>query len=72
MNLFTTNTKEIFPQAMPGIVEEAIATNQPGRVKFKTTYWPAILFEEKSISLAPGQKIAVVGRIGITLLISPL
>lgn len=69
---FTANI-EIFPQPLLGIVEEAIAPNQRGRVKFDGTYWPARFFEANcQTTVCPQSLVAIVGIQGITILVDPL
>ena len=72
MQTFTCDAPKIFSKTEVALVDEEITADQPGRVKFQTTYWPAILFRDYSITLYPGEEIAVVGRQGITLLVQPL
>lgn len=72
MTLFAADKIELFPEPLPGIVEEAIAVNNPGRVKFQYTYWPARLYRvEGEIVLYPDQFVIVIGRQGLTLLVIP-
>ncbi|HIK29697.1 MAG TPA: NfeD family protein [Oscillatoriaceae cyanobacterium M7585_C2015_266] len=64
---------EMFRQPLLGIVEEAIAPNQRGRVKFDGTYWPARFFETNcQTTVYPEALVAIVGIQGITLLVEPL
>jgi len=72
MQKFRCDVPKMFPKPQSAVVEEKITSNEPGRVKYKTTYWPAMLFPDYSMTLAPGEEVAVVGRQGITLLVSPL
>ncbi|MEB3339537.1 NfeD family protein [Okeania sp.] len=72
MQKFRCDAPKMFSKPQPGVVEEKITSDEPGRVKYKTTYWPAMLFRDDSMTLAPGQEVAVVGRQGITLLVRPL
>ena len=72
MHKFRCDAPKMFSKAEVAVVEEKITADEPGRVKFKTTYWPAVLFRDYSMTLYPGQEIAVVGRQGITLLVQPL
>ncbi|NEQ36551.1 MAG: hypothetical protein F6K40_09780 [Okeania sp. SIO3I5] len=72
MQKFRCDAPKMFSKAEVGVVEEKITADKPGRVKFKTTYWPAVLFRDYSMTLYPGQEIAVVGRQGITLLVHRL
>jgi len=72
MTLFTINEIQMFPAPLPGIVELALASDRPGRVKFQGSYWPAKLYcAEAVVRLQPEQTVAVVGMEGITLLVVP-
>jgi membrane protein implicated in regulation of membrane protease activity len=63
---------ELFPSPDTGIVDQAIAPNQPGRVKYQASYWPARLYQVTgSVQLQAQQAVQVVGREGITLLVQP-
>lgn len=63
---------EIFSETIEGVVEKAIAHNQPGRVKCFGTYWPAKLHQPNcQIEIIAGSPVIVVGRQGITLLVLP-
>ena len=71
---FAEDSKEIFKNPLPGIVDEEVGMDS-GRLKFKASYWPAMLDEEcpdRNLILQPGQKVLVVGRVNITLLVRPL
>lgn len=62
-----------FPQPGAGKVEQTITPTQPGRVKFQATYWPARLYDpEEDVTLVPDEPVTVIGRQGITLLITPV
>lgn len=70
---FTEDSIEKFPKHLPGIVDEEIGIF-PGRLKFKASYWPAMLdedFADRNLTLKPGQQVLVVGRVNITLLVRP-
>lgn len=49
------------------IVEEEIKPNQPGRVRFQSSWWPAKCVRE--ITLKPGEVVHVVGLENITLIV---
>lgn len=49
------------------IVEEEIKPNQPGRVRFQSSWWPARC--DREITLKPGQVVHVVGLENITLIV---
>ncbi|MGD1712079.1 NfeD family protein [Dapis sp. BLCC M172] len=72
MQKFRCDAPKMFSKAEVAVVEEKITADEPGRVKYKTTYWPAMLFRGYSMTLEPGQEVAVIGRQGITLLVRPL
>lgn len=62
-----------FPQSILGTVEQAIAYNQPGRVKCLGTSWPAQFYEpENQTIVTANQSVWVIGRKSITLLIIPV
>ncbi len=66
------NGFEMFDQTVEGVVEEAICCGQRGRVKCLGTYWPAQIYDvDGEVSLVPQQRVSVVGRVGITLLVIP-
>ena len=74
MSYFTEDSIEKFPKPLPGIVDEEIGL-LPGRLKFRASYWPAMLDDEASdrnLTLQPGQPVLVVGRVNITLLVRPV
>lgn len=63
----------LFSEPGKGEVEQIITENQPGRVKFQATYWPARLYNpEYEITLVPDTPVVVIGRQGITLLVVPV
>jgi membrane protein implicated in regulation of membrane protease activity len=49
------------------IVEEEIRPNQPGLVRFQSTWWPAKCVRE--ITLQPGEVVRVVSLENITLIV---
>lgn len=56
-----------------GRVERTINGYYSGRVYFKATYWPAKLEHPQAMCrLLPGTWVRVIGRDGLTLLISPI
>lgn len=71
--MFLEDSKEIFPKPLSGVVDEKIGT-LPGRLRFQASYWPAVLDEDfaGNLTLKPGDRVTVIGRIGITLLVRPL
>lgn len=63
---------EMFPAPILGVVEEAIAPNQPGRVKALASSWPARLSRtDRQVTLTPGQQVEIVAMQGIVLLVQP-
>ena len=54
-------------------VEEMITPQQDGRIFFESTYWNARFYDLGYKTTAfPGEKIQVVGRDGLTLLVMPV
>jgi len=71
-HFFLRSQVEMFPETVQATVEQRIAPNQPGRVKFLGSYWPAKLYKpDEQIILEPSQRVLAVGIEGITLLIVP-
>jgi membrane protein implicated in regulation of membrane protease activity len=63
---------EMFTTPEIGVVDKVIAPNQPGRIKYQASYWPARLYQVGgTIQLDSQQVVQVVGREGITLLVQP-
>jgi len=53
-------------------VDTTIAPNQPGRVWYWGSYWPARLYANNCAqTFTPTEVVSVVGRQGITLLVAP-
>lgn len=64
---------KIFSELGSGTVETTIAPEQPGRVKYKASYWPARFYhQQEQTTLLPNAPVCVVGREGITLLVVPV
>lgn len=64
---------EFFDQPGMGEVEETITLNQLGRVRFMATTWYAqFYFPLPPQEILPGQKVRVIGREGLTLLVVPI
>ncbi|MEO1590858.1 MAG: NfeD family protein [Cyanobacteria bacterium J06632_22] len=53
-----------------GTAVKAIAADQPGRVRFQATDWPAKLYRPTPM-IDCDRKVRVVGREGLTLLVVP-
>ncbi len=70
---------EFFSQPGIGEAVQAIAPNQRGRVRFRASFWPARFYSdvktqtlEAHTRILPSDQVAVVGRDGITLLVTPI
>lgn len=61
-----TYLEEIGNQA---IVDEAIVPHLGGRVRFQSSWWPALC--QRNITLLPGEIVYVVGRHNLILLVEP-
>ncbi|MCT7997207.1 NfeD family protein [Laspinema olomoucense] len=61
-----THLEEIEKQA---IVDEAIVPHLGGRVRFQSSWWPALC--QQNITLLPGEIVYVVGRYNLILLVEP-
>lgn len=56
-----------------GRIDRRVTAQNPGRVYFYATYWPARLAPTATRNeLHPGDQVEVVGREGLTLLVKPL
>ena len=63
---------ELLPDVLPGIVVQAIASQLPGRVRFRSSDWPAELYQvETDTVLLPDERVNIVAIQGITLLVKP-
>ena len=63
---------ELFAQTDIAEVVKAIAPNRKGRIKFRASFWPAKLYTNSAVALQPSEQVVVVGRDGITLLVTPI
>jgi membrane protein implicated in regulation of membrane protease activity len=64
---------EKIAKSFPGIVDLAISSNCPGRVKWQGTTWPARFFQaDCQETLVPGQRVEIVTMQGLTLFVIPL
>ena len=72
--MFTKDAKELFSENLLGVVDEEVTEFPGGRLRFQASYWPAMLDDDFSSrpTLKPGTRVAVIGRIGICLLVRPL
>jgi membrane protein implicated in regulation of membrane protease activity len=70
----STRFEQIEWFARPGIAEvvKVITPQRRGRVKFQASFWPARLYPDFETDAAPDEQVVVVGRSGITLLVTPL
>jgi hypothetical protein len=70
---FLPETIEWLDHVELGEVEQAIATNKRGRVRFMATSWFARFNQPNGqIELLPGTTVRVIGRQGLTLLVTSL
>jgi membrane protein implicated in regulation of membrane protease activity len=73
--MFSFEAKSIvlFEQALPGVVEKTIEPGDKGQIKFQGSYWSATLYPpNQGKSIPKGQRVNVIGREGITLLVQPI
>lgn len=59
--------QQLFAWQGEAIVEQAIASNGLGRVRFQGTYWPAQCIDPMDV--APGAIVEVIGRDNLTLIV---
>jgi membrane-bound ClpP family serine protease len=71
---FSSHSKlEKISKPVPGIVEQIISHDCPGRVHWQGTSWPARFFQpDYKEAIAPGEPVKVIAIQGITLLVMPL
>ena len=63
----------MFNQPVLSKVDEAIAPNQAGWVKFQGAFWQAQFYRSScQVTVKPGEWVKVVGRQGIRLLVVPV
>jgi hypothetical protein len=62
---------KLFPQPARGHVEQSIAPEQMGRVRFQGSIWKAKFAESHYKPVMPGDSVAVLGVQGITLVVTP-
>lgn len=60
---------ELFNQPEIGEVVQAIAPNRRGRIKFRASFWPARFYTPTETHALPPERVAIIGRQGITLLV---
>jgi membrane-bound ClpP family serine protease len=64
-------TTQWFAKLAHGQVEKAITLAQPGQVRFQGSFWKAELASSSCRAVQPGERVKVVGRCGIRLLVVP-
>lgn len=52
------------------IVSETIQLEQPGRVRYRASWWSAICLQD--VVLRPGTPVRVIGRSNLTLIVEPI
>jgi membrane-bound ClpP family serine protease len=63
----------MFNQPVVSQVDEAIAPNQIGWVKYQGTFWKAQFYRSScQVTVKPGEWVKVIGRQGIRLLVVPV
>ncbi|WP_353259313.1 NfeD family protein [Prochlorothrix hollandica] len=63
---------ELFKTQTTALVAETICPDQPGRIKYQSSYWPARFYHSDCpLTVTPGNSVTVVGRLGITVLVVP-
>lgn len=67
----TSPAVTLFPECVYGIVEKPIASTQTGRVRFQGSTWKARFYSPDSPTVGCGEKVRVIARQGITLLVEP-
>lgn len=68
---FLVSKPQFFPTPVPGVITVTVTPTQAGRIHFQGSFYPAQLAGQTvSNDILPGTTVQVVGRIGITLLIS--
>ncbi|MEM7772737.1 MAG: NfeD family protein [Cyanobacteria bacterium P01_E01_bin.6] len=73
VRILTSQAIKSFPDADIGRVVQVIMPNHVGRVHCYATSWPAQLYpDDLHVVLHPDDRVIVVGRVGITLLVQPL
>jgi|GEM_PF-4182315 len=66
-------SKSPIPLPRLGEVLEMITPHQKGWIKFEGSYWSASFYKPELIeTIAPGEKVTVLGREGNTLLVMPI
>ena len=64
---------EIFSKLLPATVTQTITANQPGRIRYRASYWPARFYQvDRHVIVPTGQSVVAIGRQGITILVVPV
>jgi membrane protein implicated in regulation of membrane protease activity len=72
-NFLLQTQVEKFSEPQIGVVEQTISPQQPGRVKFKGTSWPAQFYDPTFQGIVfIQQPVTIVGRKGLTMLVIPI
>lgn len=72
LNVQFPSNPEWFSEPQWGVVDEAIALTQDGRIKFQGTYWTAKLYRPgPQTIIQPGQQALIVALQDLTLLVIP-
>jgi len=70
---FETKSVVMFEQGLTGVVERTIKPGAKGQIKFQGSYWSAALYPPHHDKAIPrGQRVTIIGREGITLLVHPM
>lgn len=73
MSIVFPETIEVFPQPVLGKVDLSIAPSHLGRVNALGSIWYARFYDSSCQNvMRPGDRVAVIGRQGITLLVMPM
>jgi membrane protein implicated in regulation of membrane protease activity len=68
-----THPIELFAAPHEGIIDRPISPHQPGRVKAMGSIWNARFHQiDRQMVIAVGDRVLIVGRQGITLLVAPM
>ncbi|MEA5418718.1 NfeD family protein [Spirulina sp. CCNP1310] len=68
---FLTSKPEFFPVPIPGTITATVTPKTKGRISFQGSFYPAQIHDPThNDPLPPGTPVQVIGRIGITLLIT--
>ncbi len=73
--MYIEDSKELFAGELYGVVDEEVSTFPGGgRLRFQGSYFPCILDKNcgSCLTLKPGDRVMVVGRLGIALIVRPL